>query len=366
MPAGLEIQLTAILIAAACALPGAFLVLRRMSMLSDAITHTILLGIVLAFFVTRDLSSPLLLAGAAAMGVVTVWLTETLEKTRLVSGDSATGLVFPLLFSVAILLISRYAGSVHLDVDSVLLGELAFAPFDRLVLFGVDLGAKSLYLSGGLLLCNAGFLALFRKELQLAVFDPVLAAVLGFSPALLHYGLMALVSLTTVGAFQAVGSVLVVAFMIGPPAAAWLLTDELDQMLLLSVGIGAAGAVAGYQAAIWLDASIAGSMAAAVGLLFLLALFWAPERGVLSTVNRRRRQKRQFAQTALLLSLIRRPGTLPEAARRLCWSRRKLEQAARALQRKGWIEAADGQLRPTGTGQRAGKAAEAELLRRAE
>ena len=209
MSAAIEIQLIA-------ALTGVFLVLRKMSMVSDSITHTILLGIVLAFFLTNDLSSPLLMIGAAVMGPVTVWLTELLTKTRLLSEDSATGMVFPLLFSIAVILITRYAGTAHLDTDSVLLGELAFAPFDRLSVNGMDIGAKGVYISGGLLLINIVFTVVFFKELTLVSFDPILAAITGFSPAVIHYALMTVASLTAVGAFEAVGSVLVTAFMIAP------------------------------------------------------------------------------------------------------------------------------------------------------
>ena len=278
MTAGVEIQLIAVIVSAACALPGVFLVLRKMSMMSDSITHTILMGIVLAFFLTEDLSSPLLIAGAALMGVATVWLTETLMNTRLMSEDSAVGIVFPLLFSIAIILITRYAGSVHLDTDSVLLGELAFAPFDRLVVFGVDIGAKAIYTSGALLLINVILITVFYKELKIVTFDPMLASLLGFSPGLVHYGLMTLVSLTAVGAFEAVGSVLVVAFMIGPPLTAYLLTDELKKMLLLSAGFGALSGILGYHAALLPDVSIAGGMAVTTGLIFAVVFIFAPKR----------------------------------------------------------------------------------------
>lgn len=132
MGIALEIQLVALIVAVACSLPGVFLVLRRMALMSDAISHTVLLGIVLAFFVTHDIASPLLIAGAAAMGVITVGLVELLLRTRLVREDASIGLVFPALFSIAVILISRFAGSVHLDTDAVLLGEIAFAPFRRL------------------------------------------------------------------------------------------------------------------------------------------------------------------------------------------------------------------------------------------
>ena len=149
----IEIQLIAAIIAVACALPGVFLVLRRMAMMSDAISHTVLLGIVLSFFLVQSLHSPLLILGAAAMGVVTVSLVELLGRTRLVKQDAAIGLVFPALFSIAVILISRFARGVHLDVDAVLLGELAFAPFDRLTFFGLDL-PRSLVVMGAAMRTN--------------------------------------------------------------------------------------------------------------------------------------------------------------------------------------------------------------------
>ncbi|MBD5114083.1 MAG: metal ABC transporter permease [Ruminococcaceae bacterium] len=275
MNAALEIQLIAALTAAGCAIPGVFLLLRKMSMVSDSITHTILLGIVLAFFAADDLSSPFLLVGAAIMGPVTVWLTELLTKTKLVSEDSATGIVFPLLFSIAVILITKYAGTAHLDTDSVLLGELAFAPFDRMVVFGLDIGAKGLYISGGLLIINITFVSVFFKELQVVSFDPVLAAVMGFSPTLIHYSLMTAASLTAVGAFEAVGSVLVTAFMIAPAAAAYLITDDLKKMLFIAVGIGAVSGVLGYHTAMLLEVSIAGCMACWTGLFFLGAFLYS-------------------------------------------------------------------------------------------
>lgn len=304
----LEIQLIAVIVAVACALPGVFLVLRKMSMMSDSITHTILLGIVLAFFVTHDLSSPLLIVGAALIGVVTVWLTEMLSRTRLLTEDAAIGIVFPLLFSIAIILITRYAGAVHLDTDAVLLGELAFAPFDRMVVAGVDIGAKAIYTTGALLLINLAAILIFFKELKIATFDPMLAAILGFAPTLVHYGLMTLVSLTTVGAFQAVGSILVVAFMIGPPVTAYLLTDDLKWMLILSGLIGAANGILGYQVAALLDVSIAGSMAVMTGVVFLLVFIFAPRRGLVSSLCRRRNQKIEFAKMTLLFHLYNHEG----------------------------------------------------------
>lgn len=308
MTAALEIQIIAIIVAVACSLPGVFLVLRKMSMMTDAITHTILLGIVIAFFITESLTSPLLIIGAALMGVITVFLTEILNNTRLVSEDSAIGIVFPLLFSIAIIIVSKYAGSVHLDTDSVLLGELAYAPFNRLYLFGKDLGPKAIYSMGTILLLNLIFIIVFFKELKIATFDPALATILGFMPTLIHYSLMSLVSITAVGAFESVGSILVIAFMIGPPVTAYLLTDNLKIMILLSALVGSINGVLGYQFAAYLDVSIAGSMALMTGIVFLIVFIIAPKNGLFTILRRRNKQKFEFAEKSLLLHVFNHEG----------------------------------------------------------
>ncbi len=309
----LEIQLVAAIVAASCAVSGVFLVLRKLAMMSDAISHAILLGIVVAFFWTEDLNSPWLILGAAATGVLTVALVELLHGTRLLKEDAAIGLVFPALFSIGVILIARYAGDVHLDTDAVLLGELAFVPFDRLVLFGIDL-PKAFWVMLGAGVLNALFLLLFYKELKLATFDAGLAAALGFAPVVLHYALMALVSVTAVAAFDAVGSILVVALMVGPPAAAHLLTDRLARMIGISVGLGVLSAISGYWLAHALDASIAGAMATMVGVFFLAAFLFAPQRGFVAVVRRRARQRWTFAEKMLTIHLLHHEG-LPEAAR---------------------------------------------------
>lgn len=341
----LEILLIAGVVATSCALTGVFLVLRRMAMMSDAISHSILLGIVLAFFVVHDLNSPLLIIGAAATGVLTVGLVELVHRTRLVKEDAAIGLVFPVLFSIGVILIARHAGQVHLDIDAVLLGELAFAPFDRFEPGGRDLGPRSLWVMSGVLLINAAFLRLFYKELKVSTFDPVLAGALGFSPALIHYAFMSLVSVTAVGAFDAVGSILVIALMIAPPAAAYLLTDRLSLMIWLSMMIGVASAALGYLLATVLDASIAGSMAAAAGGVFTLVFLLAPSRGVIAVARHRARQRVQFAQLMLAIHLLNHEG-LPEAEEEnrvehlhvhLRWSRQFATRVVRAAERTGYI-----------------------------
>lgn len=301
--AQLEIQIIASLVAIACAIPGTFLVLRKMALISDAISHSILPGLVIGFFITHDLGSPLLIIMAALSGVITVVLVEFIQKTKLVKEDTAIGLVFPAMFSIGVILISKNANDIHLDTDVVLLGELAFAPFDRLLLDGMDLGPKSLWTIGVILLITLSLLFAFFKELKISTFDAGLATALGFSPAVLHYGLMSVASVTTVGAFDAVGAILVVALMIAPAATAYLLTNNLKKMLLLSVLFGVFSAIAGYWLAHWLDASISGSMTTVLGMVFLLVYLFAPKRGLISVLYRNKRQKIEVSLLTFLLHL---------------------------------------------------------------
>jgi manganese/zinc/iron transport system permease protein len=321
----IEIQLIASAVAVSCALPGCFLILRRMAMMSDAISHSILLGIAVGFFVIRDLASPLLVLSAALTGVVTVSLVELLTRTKRVREDAAIGLIFPALFSIGVILISRYAGDVHLDVDAVLLGELAFAPFNRLTVLGIDIGPKGLYLMSGILLLNLFFILTFYKELKLSTFDAGLAGALGFSPVVIHYGLMTIVSITAVGAFDAVGSVLV--------------------LLAASSLIGVICAISGYWMAHALDVSIAGSMATMTGVFFVATFLAAPDRGLVSIFVRRARQRVEFAQTMLLVHLYNHEG-LPGAEREnhmdhlhdhLKWEPDFAERIVGAAERKGSI-----------------------------
>ncbi len=297
----LEIQLIAALVAMACAIPGVFLVLRKMALISDAISHSILPGIVIGFFITQDLNSPLLILLAAVSGVITVILVEAIQRTGLVKEDTAIGLVFPALFSIGVILIAKNANDVHLDVDTVLLGELAFAPFDRLLVGGLDLGPKSVWIIGTILIITLVLLIAFFKELKVSTFDAGLAAAMGISPIVMHYGLMSVSSITVVGAFDAVGAVLVVALMIAPAAAAYLLTSDLKKMLLLSVLFGVGSAIAGYWLAHVLDASISGSMTTVLGLVFLSVYLFAPSKGLFAVLYR---QKRQRAEVSLLTFLL--------------------------------------------------------------
>lgn len=301
--AQIEIQIIASLVAVACAIPGVFLVLRKMALISDAISHAILPGIVVGFFITQDLSSPILIIFAAFTGVLTVFLVEFIQKTGLVKEDTAIGLVFPALFSIGVILIAQNANDVHLDIDAVLLGELAFAPFDRVELYGFDAGPKSLWVIGVILLVTLSLLIAFFKELKISTFDVSLASALGFSPVILHYGLMTVASVTTVGAFDAVGAILVVALTIAPAATAYLLTKDLKLMLVYSIFFGVFSAISGYWLAHFFDVSIAGSIASVLGVVFLLVFLFTPSTGVLSVMYRQQRQKTEVLLLTFLLHL---------------------------------------------------------------
>ena len=301
--AQIEIQLIASIVAIACAIPGTFLVLRKMALISDAISHSVLPGLVLGFFITHDLNSPLLIVMAAFSGLVTVVLVEFIQKTKLVKEDTAIGLVFPVLFSIGVIMIAKNANDVHLDTDAILLGELAFAPFDRLLVDGADFGPKSLWIIGTVLIITIGLLFAFFKELKISTFDAGLATALGFSPIMIHYGLMSVASITIVGSFDAVGAILVVALMIAPAATAYLLTDNLKRMLGLSVLFGVFSAIAGYWLAHWLDASISGSMTTILGIVFLLVYLFAPKRGLISVLYRNKQQQIEVSLLTFLLHL---------------------------------------------------------------
>jgi manganese/zinc/iron transport system permease protein len=348
----IEIQMIAAVVAAACALPGVFLVLRGMAMMSDAISHTVLLGIVLAFFVVNELGHPLLLVGAAAVGVLTVALTELVNDTKLVKEDAAIGIVFPALFSLAVILIGVFARNVHLDEHVVFQGDLAFAPFDRMILFGLDLGPRTLVIMSVVLLINLLFIMLLYKELKLATFDEQLAAAFGFRPRLIHYSLMTLVSLTAVGSFDAVGSILVIALFIVPPVTAYLLTERLPVMLGLSVLFGVAGAISGYWLARWLNTNISGAMVTMLGIFFGVTFLLAPQRGIIARARRYARQRWEFAQTMLAVHLLHHEDT-PEAQeenqlshlpKHLRWELPFAEQVVRRAQNRGLLERQNGYL----------------------
>jgi len=262
--------LTGILVGITCGIAGVFLILRRMSMIADAISHTVLFGIVMAYIITQTLNGFWMLVGAAVAGILTAYLVQLLHSSG-IQEDAAIGVVFTSLFAAGVLLITLFAGNVHLDVEHVLMGEIAFVPWDRWTFLSITL-PKAVWMLLLVLLINIGFLLLFFKEMKLTTFDPVYAASIGVPVLFLHYGFMTSISFTTVAAFDSVGAILVVAMLIGPAATSYLISKSIKQMFLYSMAFGAASAVIGYYLAKFWDTSIAGMMATIVGVLFVMTL----------------------------------------------------------------------------------------------
>lgn len=280
------------LVACSCSLVGCFLVLRKMSMIGDAISHSVLPGIVIAFLVSGSRDSLFMMMGAAALGLITVFLIQMFHQSG-VQSDASIGVVFTALFAVGVVLVSLYTRQVDLDLDCVLYGEIAYAPWNTLTVGGVDIGPKAVWGVGSAFLLSILIISLFYKQFKICSFDPAMAAAVGIPVMLFHYLLMTLVSLTTVASFESVGAILVVGMLIVPAATAYLLTEKLSVMIIISMGIGVISSVLGYYMAYVYDASIAGCMITVAGGLFLLALFFSPTHGI---IMKKWKRKKMMAQ----------------------------------------------------------------------
>ncbi|MER2998244.1 metal ABC transporter permease [Pontibacter populi] len=276
------IILTGSLVATCCSLLGCYLILRRMAMVGDAISHAVLPGIVIAFLFTGSRDSIPMIIGAGLLGVLTTFLIEFFHRYARVQADASIGITFTWLFAIGIILISVFAGQVDLDQDCVLYGEIAYVPLDLwLTEDGLSYGPQTIWTLGFVTILIIAFITFGYKELFLTAFDPGYAAVIGISTTLWYYLLMTAVSLTTVASFESVGAILVVAFLVGPPATAYLLTDNFKTMLIFSVIIGIVASIVGYYLAYWLDGSIAGAIATVTGIQFTLAFLFSPTHGLL-------------------------------------------------------------------------------------
>lgn len=275
------IILTGILTAVSCALVGSFLVLRKNAMLGDAISHSVLPGLVLAFLISGSRSVFPMLFGAAFFGLLTAFLTESLHRYGKVQQDASIGVIFTWLFALGVILVSLYTGQVDLDQECVLYGEIAYVPWDVWLVGDTSWGPRAIWMIGSVLICDFFFIFLFFKELKITTFDPLLADSLGISTRRYHYLLMTFVSLTTVASFESVGAILVVAMLVAPAAAAYLLTDSLKWLLIIASLIGSASAVFGYLLATLVNGSIAGCMAVMAGFFFLMAFLFSPLHGLI-------------------------------------------------------------------------------------
>lgn len=330
-----------ILCAAACSLLGVFMVLRKLSMVADAISHSVLLGIVLAVFIVNSLNSIWLIVGAALFGVLTVVSIELLVQTKLVKNDASVGIVFPLFFSIGVILITKYGRKLNLDTECVIMGEVIMSPLKRMDFLGLNLPVSVVQM-GIILIINIAFIVAFFKELKLLCFDKEFSFLSGFSAAFLSYSLMTLVSVTTVIAFDAIGAILVIAFMITPAATATLVTKDLKYTLIAAVGFGVFNSIGGYYLSVWLNVSMAGMTAFMMGLTFVMVLLFSGD-GVIVSQMRRRAQRRELFYDAFLIHLSRHKDNIAQEhgigsiKHHLNWSEALIVKRSKVLQDRGLV-----------------------------
>ncbi|MGE7876121.1 metal ABC transporter permease [Peribacillus muralis] len=288
------IILVGALVAGSCSVLGCFLIVRKMTLIGDAISHSVLPGIVLAFLITGTRDSVPMLIGAAALGLLTVFLIQLFQSSG-VQSDAAIGIVFTSLFATGIVLVSLYTQQIDFDLEHVLYGEIAYTPWNTMTIGGIEAGPKAVWIVGSCFILNLILIFSFFKQFKLVAFDPALAAAMGIPVLLFHYLLMSLISLTTVASFDSVGSILVVGMLIIPAATAYLLSDRLSGMIKVSIVIGVLSSIIGYYSATILDASISGCMVSAAASLFGLAFLFSPSHGLVSRFLKRRKSKEMHA-----------------------------------------------------------------------
>ena len=327
----------------ACAVLGVFLVLRRLSMVSDAISHSVLLGIVIGYFVTKDIGSVLLIIGASLFGVLTTVCIELLIKSKRVTEDASVGIIFPLFFSIAVILITRYARNVHLDTEMVLIGEIILAPLHRINFLGLSL-PKALGQMVFVLLINTVFIAVFFRKLKISSFDPVYAGVAGIAGAGLYYVFMALVSFTAVSAFESVGAILTISFFISPAASAYLISKDLKITIFLAAVYAVVNSCIGYFLAVKFNVSMSGMCALVSGLTFMITIAVYPG-GIITKMIRYIKNKNRFSRELLILHIDNHTGkknALGELGystirEHIAWSDRKLKYVLDKLIKKGYV-----------------------------
>jgi len=331
------IVVIAILASVSAAILGNFLVLRRLSLLSDAISHSVLPGLAAAYLLTGNRYSWTALIGAIAVGLITVWLTELIGQYGRVDEGASTGIVFTGLFALGLIMIVQAADRVDLDPNCVLFGDIELSPLDSIVT-SVGVIPRSAIVLTVCLMLNILFVFLFFRLLRIATFDPQLASSLGVSPRLLHYALATLVAITSVCSFEAVGNVLVVTMFIVPPTIAFLLVNRLPMMIIVSAGVAAIAAVVGHLSAVavpvmfgYKSTSTAAMISVVSGVFLALAILFNGKTGVMVQAIRRN----QLAWSILrqdILALLFRDGERGQSAR-------TLTDITRTLLSQSWVTA---------------------------
>ena len=363
------VVLAGVLCATAASIPGNFLVLRRMSLLGDAVSHAVLPGLAAAFWITHSRTGPSVFAGAIVTGLLTAMLTQWIRDLGKVDEGASIGVVFTTLFAAGLVLMSQAAPSVDLDPNCVLYGLLEASPLDTLTLAGLEIPRVVMTL-GTVLMLNVMFVTVFFKELLISSFDPGLATTEGYSARLMHYLLMTLVAVTAVASFEAAGNILFVAMLIVPPATAVLLTDRLSRMILISAALAAAAAISGHIAAITVptsfgfrSSSTAGMMTVCSGLMFLITAAISPSNGLIPAWLRRQRLGLKILSEDVIALMYRqeergngRPESLSVLSATLLSSGFQTWIALQRQRFRGWVSAENSGYRLTKAGRQAAAA----------
>jgi manganese/zinc/iron transport system permease protein len=277
---------TAAVVAAACALVGTLLVVRRLSLLGDAVSHAVLPGLVIAVLAGGRPGGPLVFAGALAAAVVTVWTARALGTAGGLDEDSGAGVVFTSMFALGVVLVTVYARGMHLDPQCLLYGDLEYVPFDTVAIAGRELPRA--FVSGAVVFAVLVTAALATWKLQVfTAFDADAARAAGVPVAAVTAGLLAATAAATVASFETVGAVLVVALLVAPAAAAELLVRRLHHVAIVAVLLAVAGAVAGYLLAWLWNVNAAGAIAVVLGAEYAVAACLAPEDGIIARLRGR-------------------------------------------------------------------------------
>lgn len=288
-------MLIGIVAGTSCSIVGCYLVLRRMSLLGDAISHAVLPGIAIGVLMSGQIGGLPSIIGALFFGLLTTLLIEVLHGPGRLTEDSSIGVVFSSLFSIGVIIITREARHKHIDTDCILYGLIEAAPLDLVTILGFEVPRVMLTLVPVMLVIVA-IVFCFWKEFKIASFDPILATAMGISASLVHYLLMSMVAAVTVSSFEAVGSILVIAMLIVPAATAHLLTDRLMSMMLVAIVVSWNSSILGYWIAAFVNTSVAGMIAVVAGAQFLLAVLLSPKYGLVS---------RAFRNVALAARIVR-------------------------------------------------------------
>ncbi|MCA8955368.1 MAG: metal ABC transporter permease [Planctomycetes bacterium] len=348
--------------ALACALCGVLLVVRREALVAEGLSHAVLPGIVVGFVLLQERNAPLLIGAAALAGLLMVLAVQLLRRTGIVDPDASLGIVFSALFSVGILVASQRLRNTHFHAHCIIDGDLALAALDDVSVGGTVIGPRAFYILLAVLAVLGTFLALMWKELQMMLFDPGLARSFGLRPGLLHAAWLGLVSLTAVAAFDTAGSILVVALMIAPAAAAYLLARSLFQMVWIACGIGAASAAAGFGLGMGLDMTPSAPMASSAGLAFLVVFLLAPREGVVARLRVRRAQRAELRRQLLLHGVGSAGCAESELAGALRWSAAQCRQEIDRAVASGHVECVGERVCVTLAGQAHGRAYLARML----